>query len=86
MPIDPLILLLEHPTRGLDVESARWVWEQLIEYTANGTSIVFSSAELDEILQVSNRILVFYNGAVVKDVKTCDTTLGDLGQAIAGKI
>ncbi len=86
MPIDPLILLLEHPTRGLDVESARWVWEQLIEYTASGTSIVFSSAELDEILQVSNRILVFYNGAVVKDVKTCDTTLSDLGQAIAGKI
>ena len=86
MPIDPLILLLEHPTRGLDVESAHWVWEQLIEYTASGTSIVFSSAELDEILQVSNRILVFYNGAVVKDVKSCDTTLSDLGQAIAGKI
>jgi simple sugar transport system ATP-binding protein len=86
MPIDPLILLLEQPTRGLDVESALWVWEQLIAYTASGTSIVFSSAELDEIIHVSNRILVFYNGAVVKDVKTCDTTLNDLGQAIAGKI
>jgi simple sugar transport system ATP-binding protein len=86
MPTDPLLLLLENPTRGLDVESARWVWEQLIEYTASGTSIVFSSAELEEILQVASRILVFYDGVVVRDVRTCDTTLEALGQAIAGKV
>lgn len=86
MPTDPLLLLLENPTRGLDVESARWVWEQLIEYTASGTSIVFSSAELEEILQVASRILVFYDGVVVRDVRTCDTTLEELGQAIAGKV
>jgi simple sugar transport system ATP-binding protein len=86
MPTDPALLLLENPTRGLDVESARWVWEQLVEYTANGTSIVFSSAELEEILQVASRILVFYDGVVVRDVRTCDTTLEELGQAIAGKV
>lgn len=86
MPTNPLLLLLENPTRGLDVESARWVWEQLIEYTERGTSIVFSSAELEEILQVASRILVFYNGVVVKDARTCDITLNDLGQAIAGKV
>jgi ABC-type uncharacterized transport system ATPase subunit len=85
MPTSPLLLLLENPTRGLDVGSARWVWEQLIEYTSSGTSIVFSSAELEEILQVASRILVFYNGVVVRDVRTCDTNLEELGQAIAGK-
>ena len=86
IPEDPRILLLENPTRGLDMESVRWVWEQLVSYTAGGTAILFSSAELDEILQVSDRVLVFYNGTVVKDVRTCDTNVGDLGQAIAGKV
>jgi simple sugar transport system ATP-binding protein len=86
MPADPRLLLLENPSRGLDVESARWVWEQLIEYTAKGTSIVFSSSELEEILQVAGRILVFYNGVIVRDVMTCDTTSAELGSAIAGKV
>lgn len=86
MPAHPIILFLENPTRGLDMESVRWVWEHLMGYAAEGTSIVFSSAELEEILQVANRVLVFYNGAVVRDVKACDTDLDDLGRAIAGKV
>jgi ABC-type uncharacterized transport system ATPase subunit len=85
MPSDPLILLLEHPTRGLDMESVHWVWQHLMSYAARGTSIVFSSTEIDEILQVADRVLVFFNGTLVKDVKTCDTSLNELGQAIAGK-
>ena len=85
MPTDPLLLMLEHPTRGLDLESVHWVWQHLMSYAATGTSIVFSSTELDEILQVADRVLVFFNGAVVKDVRTCDTSLDELGQAIAGK-
>ena len=85
MPTNPLVLLLEHPTRGLDMESIHWVWQHLMSYAASGTSIVFSSTELDEILQVADRVLVFFDGALVKDVKTCDTSLNELGQAIAGK-
>lgn len=85
MPADPLLLMMEHPTRGLDLESVHWVWEHLMSCAASGTSIVFSSTELDEILQVADRVLVFFNGVVVKDVKTCDTNLDELGQAIAGK-
>lgn len=85
MPTDPLLLLLEHPTRGLDMESVHSVWQHLMSYAASGTSIVFSSTELDEILQVADRVLIFFNGAVVKDVQTCDTSLDELGQAIAGK-
>jgi len=86
IPEDPRLLLLENPTRGLDMESVRWVWQQLVSYAARGTSILFSSVELDEILQVSDRVLVFYDGIVVKDVRACDTNLVDLGQAIAGKV
>jgi ABC-type uncharacterized transport system ATPase subunit len=86
MPKDPLILLLEHPTRGLDMESVHWVWQQLMESAAKGTSIVFSSAELEEVIEVADRILVFFNGIIVKDVKTSDINLNELGLAIAGKV
>jgi simple sugar transport system ATP-binding protein len=85
LPDNPSLLLLEHPTRGLDMDSVRWVWEKLTAYAVQGTSIVFSSAELDEIFQMADRILVFFNGLVVKDVRTCDTTLEALAKAIAGK-
>ena len=85
LPANPLLLLLEHPTRGLDMDSVRWVWEKLMAYAAQGTSIVFSSAELDEIFQMAGRVLVFFNGVVVKNVRTCDTTMEELAKAIAGK-
>jgi simple sugar transport system ATP-binding protein len=85
LPADPLLLLLEHPTRGLDMDSVQWVWEKLMAYATQGTSIVFSSAELDEIFQMADRVLVFFNGVVVKDARTCDTTIGELAKAIAGK-
>ena len=85
LPAEPRLLLLEHPTRGLDIDSVQWVWEKLMAYAAQGTSIVFSSAELDEIFQMADRILVFFDGVVVKDARTCDTTIEDLAKAIAGK-
>jgi ABC-type uncharacterized transport system ATPase subunit len=85
LPANPTLLLLEHPTRGLDLDSVQWVWEILMAYAARGTSIVFSSAELDEIFQIAGRIIVFFNGVVVKDVRTCDTTTEELAKAIAGK-
>ena len=81
----PRLLLLEQPTRGLDLESSRWVWERLVDIASKGASIVFSSSELEEIFETANRILIFYNGRLVKNVRTCDTDLQELGKAIAGK-
>ncbi|NNG02412.1 MAG: ATP-binding cassette domain-containing protein [Desulfobacteraceae bacterium] len=86
LPEAPRLLLLENPTRGLDVESAHWVWRHLQTYTARNTSIVFSSAELDEIVMVADRILVFFDGKIVKDVRAEDTDSRELGRAIAGEI
>lgn len=86
IPEDPLILLLENPTRGLDMESVRWVWEHLMTYVNKGTGIIFSSMELEEIIQVADRIVVFFDGAMVKDVRACDTDVNALGQAIAGRV
>ena len=85
LPRNPTLLLLENPTRGLDLESAHWVWEHLQTYCDTGACIVFSSSELDEILMVAHRVLVFYNGRIIKDVATDQTDVNALGRALAGK-
>ncbi len=79
------LLLMEHPTRGLDVESANWVWQQLLARREEGTAIVFISADLDELLERSDRIVVFYGGRMIAPVRACDTTVEQLGYMIAGK-
>jgi len=86
LPPEPVLLLLENPTRGLDMESVNWVWQHLQKYCLNKTSIIFSSSELDEILMVADRILVFFDGHVIKDVKSAETSAPELGKAIAGKV
>jgi simple sugar transport system ATP-binding protein len=79
------LLLMEHPTRGLDVESARWVWKKLLGRREDGTGVMFISADLDELLEYSNRIAVFHNGRMMEPLQACDTTVEELGYLIAGK-
>jgi simple sugar transport system ATP-binding protein len=86
LPRQPNLLLLENPTRGLDLESSLWVWQYLQQYCVRGTSIVFSSSELDEIVMIADRILIFFDGRIVKDVKADETSVQELGRAIAGKV
>jgi ABC-type uncharacterized transport system ATPase subunit len=86
LPARPVLLLLENPTRGLDIESVNWVWQQLHTYCGRKTSIVFWSPELDEILMVADRVLVFFNGRVIKEVEASKTNVQELGRAIAGKL
>lgn len=85
LPVDPVLLLLGNPTRGLDMDSMRWVWQYLHQYCIHDTSIAFSSSELDEILMVADRVLVFFDGLIIKDTRTDQTDVHELGRAIAGK-
>jgi simple sugar transport system ATP-binding protein len=84
MPADTRVLLMEHPTRGLDLESADWVWTRLLERLERGTAIVFASADLDELLRYSDRILVFFAGEVLKVLDARRTTGEELGHLIGG--
>ncbi len=84
MPAQPAALVLEQPTRGLDVDSARWIWEQLLARRAGGTTILFSSADLDELVAYSDRILVFYSGHVYEIADAAATTIDELGRLIGG--
>jgi general nucleoside transport system ATP-binding protein len=85
LPPEARLLILEQPTRGLDVDSARWIWQQLLERREQGCAIVFSSPELDELVAYSDRILVFYAGRLyeVPDVEA--TTIDELGHLIGGE-
>jgi len=85
MPKAIALLLMEHPTRGLDIESAEWVWSRLLKRRRQGTAIVFASADLDELLRYSDRIAVFFNGRVIAVVNAADTTAEELGHLIGGK-
>jgi simple sugar transport system ATP-binding protein len=86
LPEDASLFLLENPTRGLDMESVQWIWEHLDRFVRKGASIVFSSSELDEILMVADRVLVFFEGRIIKDERPEETNALELGMAIAGKV
>jgi len=79
------VVLLEHPTRGLDLESAVYMWDKLKERCTLGTSIFFISADLDEIMRYSDRILVFFSGRVSPPLDASQVSLEKLGQMIGGK-
>lgn len=79
------LLLMEHPTRGLDIESTIWIWGKLKERCRQGTSIVFISADLDEVIRYSDRIMVFFGGRVSEPVEAAATSAEELGQMIGGK-
>jgi len=84
LPQKPVLLLLENPTRGLDVESANWVWQQLQTLCTERTSIVFSSSDLEEMLRVSDRIFVFFSGRIVQHFDASKTDIQELGRAVSG--
>lgn len=84
MPKKPVLMALEHPTRGLDVDSTRWIWAQLLERRDAGTAILFTSPDLDEIVTYSDRILVLFAGRVFEVPDARHTTIDELGRLIGG--
>jgi ABC-type uncharacterized transport system ATPase subunit len=86
LPDNLKLLLLEHPTRGLDVESAHYIWEQLLKRREAGTAIIFVSAELDEIVAYSDRILVFFGGRTTLVSDRAEMTANRLGELIGGRM
>jgi ABC-type uncharacterized transport system ATPase subunit len=83
---DPLsLVLLEHPTRGLDIESVIYIWSKLKERCRQGSAIIFISSDLEEILQYSDRVLVFFSGQVSPPLEADKTNVEQLGYLIGGK-
>ncbi|HEU4573224.1 MAG TPA: ABC transporter ATP-binding protein, partial [Candidatus Limnocylindrales bacterium] len=84
---DPRLLILDQPTRGLDVGSIEFIHRQTIAKRDAGTAILLVSAELDEILELSDRIAVMYRGEIVAvlDGRTADKNEVGLLMATGGR-
>ncbi len=78
------LILLEHPTRGLDIESSIYIWSKLKERCQQGASILFISSDLEEILQYGDRVMVFFSGKVTPPLDIASLTTEKLGELIGG--
>lgn len=81
---DPDLLIAAQPTRGLDVGAIEFIHKRLIEQRDQGRGVLLISFELDEILNVSDRIAVIYEGEIVAIVDPKKTTEQELGLLMAG--
>lgn len=80
----PDILLAVQPTRGLDVGAIEYIHKQLVKQRDAGAAILLVSLELDEVMNLSDRILVMYEGGIVADLDPKSITVQELGLYMAG--
>ncbi|MDS1004118.1 ABC transporter ATP-binding protein [Clostridium sporogenes] len=81
---DPDLLIASQPTRGLDVGAIEYIHKRLVKERENGKAVLLVSLELDEILSLSDRIAVMYDGKIVKILDRKDATEQKLGILMAG--
>jgi simple sugar transport system ATP-binding protein len=82
--LDPEILIAVQPTRGLDVGAIEYIHKQLVAQRDAGKAVLLISLELDEVMNVSDRILVIYEGEIVGDLNPAEITVQELGLYMAG--
>jgi len=78
------LLIASQPTRGLDVGSIEYIHRRMIEKRDKGTAILLVSTELDEVMQLSDRIAVMYRGEIITIVDSDMVTKEELGLLMAG--
>ncbi len=80
----PRLLLAAHPTRGIDIGAQNAVWQELLTAREEGLATLLVSADLDELLTISDRILVMYGGRVVAELSPEGLTKAELGEYMTG--
>ena len=80
----PKLLVASHPTRGVDVGAQGAIWEELRKARENGMAIVLISADLEELIGMSDRLLVMLRGEVTAELDPSNTTPEKLGAAMTG--
>lgn len=81
---NPEIVIAVQPVRGLDVGAIEYIHKQLVAQRDAGKAVLLVSLELDEVMNVSDRILVMYEGEIVADVDPKNVTTEELGLYMAG--
>ena len=81
---DPQLLIAVQPTRGLDVGAIEYIHKQIVAQRDAGKAVLLVSLELDEVMTVSDRILVMYEGEIVGQLDPKTTTQEEMGLYMAG--
>jgi simple sugar transport system ATP-binding protein len=81
---DPELLIASHPTRGVDVGAQALIWEEIKQARARGLAVLLISADLDELIGLSDTIKVMLRGRLVADADPATVTPEDLGSAMTG--
>ena len=82
---NPVALVVEQPTRGLDVGAIEAVWAELLAQRAAGKAILLITAELDEILNLADRIAVMFEGRILRVLPAADAVAETIGMLMAGR-
>lgn len=82
--LKPSVLIAAQPSRGVDIGATEYIHDTLVEHRNRGNAVLLVSNELSEIMAVSDRILVIYNGRFVGEVDPTNTTEEDIGLLMAG--
>lgn len=82
---DPDLLIAAQPTRGLDVGAIEFIHRRLLDQRNKGKAVLLVSFELDEIMNLSDRIAVIYDGKIIEVVKPKETNEDELGLLMAGR-
>ena len=80
----PVLLIAAHPTRGVDVGAQAAIWDHIRTARRDGLAVLLISADLDELIGLSDRISVILRGRLVAHVDPADVTPEDLGSAMTG--
>jgi simple sugar transport system ATP-binding protein len=78
------LLIIEDPTRGIDVGAIEFVWKKIVNIAAAGTAVLMISHELNEVMQLSDRILVMYNGELFEAGKHGELSENEIGLLMTG--
>jgi simple sugar transport system ATP-binding protein len=81
---DPLVLLADQPTRGLDVAAARFVHQNFLELRRRGRAVILISEDLEELFTLSDRIAVMYEGRINGMMPISEATIQKIGLLMAG--
>ncbi len=81
---DPKLLIAAYPTRGLDIGATEFVWKQLVAGRDAGLAVLLISADLEEILALSDRVGVIYDGRIATELDGSAATMTELGLYMTG--
>ena len=83
---NPRLVIASQPTRGLDVGATEYVRSRLLDQRKTGSAVLLISEDLDEIIALSDRVAVIYEGRIMGVVQARDVTIEQLGLMMSGAL